>query len=711
MSESDDGSDEEFHTRLDKTLKEGYVDIFTAKFGVSGPPGTGKSHFRALVSGKPRPKCRQSTALSTEAEPMVPAANVTQDFEEEMVEFHRYKTGEKKVRWLVVSSKKLSQLITKTIHNQTRRGRNASHSSSSVLQSSVGGAVLVSKREMSAIRKEIKKNLKALSKSKGKLKCLHKMKLLFLVDTGGQPQFQEIMPIFVRNSSMTFLVHKLNESLDDCPRFDYEINGVRYTVPEEMLVTNREYLEQSLRTICSCTFSRNISSHATSREIPKPHFAVVGMFKDQCSDRMLAEKNKGVSECIKPFTQSKKCVPLTPSRNVDCPVFAIDGSEAGWSTNGNVIDDLHIQIEKVAESRGVKIPIRWFLFLDLLKEHSKNAPYLSLQQCYEIARREDIMMDEQDIDEALLLFDELNLILYFPHVLRDTVFCSPEFLYNKVSEIIAQSFDCDDPRSSLTRWERSEFRKTGIFTKSLLERVKSIQEGFDQVVFKIDDLLYLLEKLCIIAPLGDGQFFIPCVLALQRSKQYSSLLNEIEKDMIVEPLCISFPYGYSPRGLFCASVAHLANLPNWIVESPTCQLERKRNLIEFELRELVQSEREVQRATPLGRVVIADMVSHIQVYSTCEKEHLCEIRRAIYGALWYAATCLSYSPTDVEVNVGFTCTVDCGISEKHGTAVTFNSKTQRWSSKCIKNSSKRAKPLTAEQEAWFTSDGRLCTNH
>ena len=128
---------------------------------------------------------------------------------------------------------------------------------------------------------------------------------------------------------MTLLVHKLNESLDDCPRFDYEINGVRYSVPDEMLVTNREYLEQSLRTICSCIFSRNISGRA-SRGIPKPHFAVIGMFKDQCSDEMLQEKNVAVNECIKPFTQSKKCVALTPSRHIHNPVFAIDGSTECW---------------------------------------------------------------------------------------------------------------------------------------------------------------------------------------------------------------------------------------------------------------------------------------------------------------------------------------------------------------------------------------------
>ena len=81
--------------------------------------GTGKSHFRALISGKDRPACRQSTALATEADQIVPVACVTPDFEEEIVEFRRNKSGSK-VKWLVVGSKKLSLLIAKTIHNQTK---------------------------------------------------------------------------------------------------------------------------------------------------------------------------------------------------------------------------------------------------------------------------------------------------------------------------------------------------------------------------------------------------------------------------------------------------------------------------------------------------------------------------------------------------------------------------------------------------------------
>lgn len=88
---------------------------------------------------------------------------------------------------------------------------------------------------------------------------------------------------------------------------------------------------------------------------------------------MLEEKHRAVNECIKPFTQSKRCVALTPSRRVDHPVFAIDSVE-GWSQNCETIDDLHTHIERVTKSLGVKIPIRWFLFLNLLK----NSPFLTV---------------------------------------------------------------------------------------------------------------------------------------------------------------------------------------------------------------------------------------------------------------------------------------------------------------------------------------------
>ena len=671
---------EDFHSQLDKTLMEGSVEILIAKCGVFGPPGSGKSHFKALVSGKNRPAGgRRSTAIATEADQII---GNTLDFDEQLVEMYRTRGGSK-VRWYVTNSKKLALLIANTLYNHEKPN-----------------TIIVEQRRMSNTRKEIRQNLIKLieRKLKRKPKCLKRMRLIYLVDTGGQPQFQEIMPIFVRGSSVHFLVHRLNESLDEYPRFDYEIGGIKYAVPESMMVTNKVYLEQSLRTISSCTFARSIECRISS-SIPRPHFAVIGMFKDKCDKSLIDSKQKAVNSCIQPFTKSGKCEAFTPSRHTDKPVFAIDGSEQGWPTNDDVINDVHMNIEKFTESLKVKVPIRWFLFLNLLRDASNEKNFISRKECFDLAMKEDIMMNNEDVEKALELFDELNLILYFPKILPDIVFISPSFLYDKVSQIIVQSFDCASEDSGITAQERYDYRKTGILKKGVLAKVKSFQHDFDSG-FTQDDLFNLLKELCIFAKIDANRFFVPCVLSLEQDDMniWRTLSRIRATDF--EPLIISFSDDYSPRGLFCASVAYLAELPHWDINSDSCML--KRNLIEFQVHEWTRE------ATPLGNVIIVDRLSRFEIYSTCDRKYLCDIRRTVSKALWYAAAkCLAYSPENIDISTGFLCEIDCGKPKPHGTAV-LDKDDPQWSMKCIKNRSKRAVTLNAKQRPWFSTSDPKC---
>ena len=324
-----------------------------------------------------------------------------------------------------------------------------------------------------------------------------------------------------------------------------------------------------------------------------------------------------------------------------------------------------------------------------------------------MAKNEKIMMNNKDdVIEALELFDELNLVLYFSKFLPNVVFISPAFLLNKVSEIIVQSFDCDDPNTGISSEERQRFRTTGIFEQSMLKKVKSLQQGLNDT-FSQDDLFELMQQLCIVADIADNQkFFIPCVLALEHDHVNSQFLESIIDHMYtanVEPLRISFPDEYSPRGLFCASVAFLAKLPNWAIESSFCNLTRKRNLVEFMIFESSQHEQKALSVVPLGNVVIVDRMSHIEVYSTCDRKFLCDIRRNINKALWYAATeCLGYSPHNMQVSIGFSCHIDCGQPKPHGTAVQDKDDTNWWM-RCLKNLSKRAVKLNESQLPWFNT--------
>ena len=108
------GSEKDFHTQLDKALKEGFVEILTAKCGVSGPPWSGKTNFKALLSGKKRPSGeRQSTAIATEAEQMTPAVDMRSNFDDKLLEMHRTLDGSH-VRWFVTDNKKLALLVANT---------------------------------------------------------------------------------------------------------------------------------------------------------------------------------------------------------------------------------------------------------------------------------------------------------------------------------------------------------------------------------------------------------------------------------------------------------------------------------------------------------------------------------------------------------------------------------------------------------------------
>ena len=676
------------------------VEICAAKCGVFGPPGTGKSHFKAILSGRKRPTGgRQSTALATEADQIIPVVDIGSEFEDEFLEMHTIVTQAQdgsKVKWYITDNKKLDGLVAKTLYKQKRPDSSIVIQERPVSNRSLRGRVLKQLRQL------IQKNPKL-----SKLKCLKGMRLIYIVDTGGQPQFQEIMPMFVRSSSIHFLVHKLNEPLKKCPQFDYEIGGIKYTVPDDMQVSNKTYIEQSLRTISSCVFDRN-SERCTRGRTPKPQFAIIGMFKDKCNDAAaLDEKRSEVYKCIQPYIESRKCEAFTPSRHSEKPIFSIDGSEEGWSTNGNVIDGLHTNIENFTKSVKIRVPVRWFLFLNLLKEKEKHKPFLSLQECEDLAKKEKIMMNERDdVIEALELFDELNLILYFSKFLPNLVFIAPAFLLNKVSNIIVQSFDCDAPNTGISSEERIQFRTTGIFERSMMQKVKSLQQGLNDT-FSQDDLFELLKQLCIVADIaGNQRFFIPCVLALERNDVNSQFLQLIIDHMHaanIDPLMISFPDGYSPRGLFCASIAFLAKLPNWAIESTSSTLTHRRNLIEFEVSECIEQGQKALSVVPLGNVVIVDRTSHIEIYSTCDRKFLCDIRRNINEALWYAAAkCLSYSPTKMKVSIGFSCDIDCGKEKPHGTAV-LDDDDQNWSMKCSKNFRKRAVKLNSKQLPWFTT--------
>lgn len=685
------------------------VTIYITKCGIYGPAGAGKTNLRSLILNKPRPKTRESTDILSEVDLVSP------DLTEDIIDVQEVKDGSV-VRWYEVNDRKLSRLLANTIFDEVspdqddQPGKQASadqSSSHAQQQQHKSKQSLNEYKIVKQVRKLLKEQL-AAAKSNGvgkkkrgrKRRTLHKIKLVHLVDCGGQSQFQEVIPMFARNSSAHLLVHPLHHDLDDIPPFQYEVCGVKHDVQQKMQLTHRDIIYRSVRSVCSSRYRKQFKN-ATCTSIPeKPHIAVVGMFKDHLTspESTLEEKHKCINECLHQLQSSGggKFEIMTPTRDLTKPVFAFDGSENGWATNGKELDKLRQFIGDEKRMITVDIPVRWFLFLEILKEYTgKKKYYLTLENCKKIAH-EAIGMLPDDVEDALELFDELNLILYYPNIVQNIVFIKPGFLYRKTTEIIVTSFT-NSKDVDTAQVERQRFHDNGIFSIELLQKTESTKADYDDD-FKLNDFLKLLQGLHIISPVGE-KYFMPCVLPLEKSQ--SALESELKSQMkdveVAGPLFVSFAEDSSPQGLFCATVTCLAEMPIFSLHSHG-RLARRRNLIEF----TIQEQNEDSSLIPAGSMIVWDKMTHFEIFCTgTDKEILPQVRKDLTTAISKASSIMHYSVQQVGISIGFECKICSAQNNCHGTVV--SKPHGRWSARCLKNSRQHPRPLQPDESCWYTS--------
>lgn len=653
---------------IDRGLPEGTVKLHVVKCGVSGPPFTGKTHVRALMINSQRPCVPQSTAVATEADQVTPHGGrlVTEDVK------NMRKTCKGSLKWQSVD---MPRFIANTLHNEDYAG---TRSLSSLRKQ---------RRANNKIINDIKKHLKGMKgKPKGKRRGLNEICLVYFVDVGGQPQFQEILQNFIR-CDINFLVHNLSEKLSDCPEFKYFFDGKNFTVPQAMMTSNIEIIEQSVRSICS-TMSLSTES--------KPHVAILGTHKDKFNadsddySEMMKGKSKEISERLKPYigtSKLNKCELITPSR--DQCIFALDCSAEGWKKNDDAIDSLKQNVLNYAENLYIEVPIRYFVFLQILTVHAekKRLQYLTLKQCISVATEGDIFMTESDVVEALKLFDECNIVLYFSRILPSIVFIKPVFLFSRTTDLIVSSFQMEN---CLMSEDHVQFQKSGIFTKNLLVKIKSLR--FTDKNFTLQNFLDLLKALYIITEVSDGSYFMPCVLpvSISPSEQINSIQHSMKGNGVDGPLCISFTHEKSPRGLFCALLVALAGDSNWKLSTLTEHLLRCRNLVEFEV---------YNKSGSIGEVIIIDKNSHLEIYTTCDCSECSYIKHTVHKAFEKARDSMRYSHNDLDF-IGLPCEILPECKSSHSTKV-FCSKNV-WKERCPVN---RKQPiiLSPERLVWFSN--------
>ena len=436
------------------------------------------------------------------------------------------------------------------------------------------------------------------AKESEKLKDLSGSNWIHLIDSGGQPEFYDLLPIFIRHASSILFVQRLCDSLKDHPLVEfYDEEGNLVGAPYRYPLTCEEILKSMVRTL-----------HSHPIEGKHSNIMVAGTFRDKekkCRETR-AEKNKILFNLLHPHFPND-LVLYGAQRELIFPLNTKDPDQ----DDQRVAQLLRQAIESSAPD-PVRIPISWYLLELALRRLAAllNRRVLSRKECLSIAQQ--LGFSENEFNAALTHFDELNLCLYYPDVLPNVVFSDPQVPLDKVSELVQHSYKLREPeqvrqpqkslrlkfrdmfskpKHSLnevrqppilgvameSKWLR--FRDQGIVRRKFLEE---FPRHYKDKLFTPDDLLRLFEHLLILAPLSPEEYFMPSLLQrlpskeLDRHRGYSSA---------AAPLLVRFPHGWPRNGVFCCLVVYLINHCKWeaVLPDTGSAILMTKNCIKFRL--------------------------------------------------------------------------------------------------------------------------------
>ena len=526
--------------------KLGYnVTVSISNVTTQGPPATGKTSVIDLAMGRPPAVDRHSTGV---AEPPSCSIMVEDDSSED-------------VEWEELTPDRMLDMVCETIEALPNNLDTERHA---VLQHKTGATPTLSDpahsppgaaghtpatkhrpRDFPQILTDIMQRLPKVSGSTR----LFRTRLLLISDSGGQPNYLDVFPLFVRNKCLALFTLKLNELLHAIPQFSYCIQGHPISMADTMLQYSYWQLLESLAKSMS-SFLPSLSPSSDCHG--NAHFAVIGTFadrKDECVSESLEDKNTILAQSLKAYERLR----INYKGKAILPINAITSNK---KQRRQYMMELRRQISK-SPSVEVTIKLRWFgFYLSLLSlSKAKKRVVLSLQECLYISRSLD--MDEQETRKAITFFHNLNLILHYQTKALDSfVIVDLKPILDLVSLLIGVSFINEDELHDLFGIDlpagvREHFQQHGCFDRQTLHECFQFPDRLNAEAFI--NLLAEVKAVAIIEK--SNEFFMPCVLRYaSKEEECNRMKGQISCPWVIrlrtkhgsQYLYIPLPPGFSP---------------------------------------------------------------------------------------------------------------------------------------------------------------------
>ena len=426
-----------------------------------------------------------------------------------------------------------------------------------------------------------------------------KLHMLFnIADVGGQPAFLDMLPSLTIGPAMYFLFTKLINDSGDVMSIDdlTKVQPVQYRTKDDNEPLDCENYTYTLQEVLFCALSSIACFGLSDKEVEKyvskeseaqktSSLAVLfGTFADKINEdgsKKLFETESALKSLL---SQTEFCKndlisfpnPTYPDHCGSQVFFRVDnksGSEQEIPRYRKIIQELVEQ-----KFRKYNIPASWLGLSICLKilANKRETYKVSFDDCVELGKH--FNMSRQDVKIALtFLHKYIGLVMYFSNDehLQNLVICNPQVVFSSISELTFGVYNSSSRQEKpiAISSKQKKFEETGIFSSDDVTYPNDSTK-----LMSLQDLVHLLVHLNIAAeiiassdevspkpkiqeavqasslPVEHVEYFFPAIL---KTTVIDTPSEEVNEEILPEPLCIRFEIGYLPVGFTCALSARL----------------------------------------------------------------------------------------------------------------------------------------------------------
>ena len=210
------------------------------------------------------------------------------------------------------------------------------------------------------------------------------LELLHMIDTGGQPEFMEVMPCLIHNSDLTILVLDVTKNLDAYPTLSFHEDGTAFKKTIVSSRTNRQIIQQLASTMQA--------KRGKKKGVKISKFLVIGTHKD-CVDKaklseVLSDLNKELANIFLPMMEKELIV--CKEGEIMHAVNLLNPD----SDDEKLLDSVRSSIVSAGIGVEMDTPLCFFMFeqdaikyAEEQKSKGRHVMVLSLEECLQVGAR------------------------------------------------------------------------------------------------------------------------------------------------------------------------------------------------------------------------------------------------------------------------------------------------------------------------------------